>query len=109
MAQVEGQTQAQRRALIIHVEDNVANLIGPGQQGGVVRCVVEGQPETETVELLDEIPSNHKFARRDITAGEPIIKYGLSIGTASQAIRRGQHVHAHNVDSNRGRGDLNQK
>jgi len=106
MAQAQDHTQAALRALIIHVEDNVANLIGPGDQGGVVRCVVEGQAETETVELVDDIPSNHKFARRDIAAGEPIIKYGLSIGTASKAIRRGEHVHAHNVDSNRGRGDL---
>lgn len=106
MAQAQDPMQATLRALIIHVEDNVANLIGSGNRGGVVRCVVEGQSETETVQLADEIPSNHKFARRDIAAGEPIIKYGLSIGTASKAIRRGEHVHAHNVDSNRGRGDL---
>jgi altronate dehydratase small subunit len=33
------------------------------------------------------------------------MKYGLSIGTASQNIKAGDHVHVHNVESNRGRGD----
>lgn len=106
MADARDETKEGLRALIIHAEDNVANLIGPGHRGGVVRCVVEGEAQTETIELINDIPSNHKFARRGIEMGEPIIKYGLSIGTASRAIGRGEHVHAHNVDSNRGRGDL---
>ena len=106
MTQADTQAGATRKALIIGPEDNVANLIGPGSRGDVVRCTVEGRTEVETIELLDDLPSNHKLARRDIRAGEPIVKYGLSIGTASRAIERGRHVHAHNVDSNRGRGDL---
>jgi altronate dehydratase small subunit len=103
-AQKEGQTTL--RALIVHPDDNVANLIGPGRKGDVVRCTVKGREGVETIELLDDLPSNHKLARRDIEAGEPIIKYGLNMGKASQAIERGRHVHAHNVESNRGRGDL---
>ncbi|NUQ63791.1 MAG: UxaA family hydrolase [Pirellulales bacterium] len=97
------------RALIIDPRDNVANLIGPGSKGAEVQCTVERQKETETVRLLDDIPSNHKFARTDIQAGEPIVKYGLSIGRASKAIRRGEYVHVHNIESNRGRGDLQAK
>lgn len=55
-----------------------------------------------TVELLnltalDEIPAGHKIARRDIAAGEPVLKYGQVIGVASQAIAAGSHVHTHNV------------
>ena len=106
MAQEQMQTSAVLRALIVHSEDNVANLIGRGTSGQAVRCTVEGHSDTETIELLDDLPSNHKLARRDIENGEPIIKYGLSIGTASRPIRRGEHVHAHNIESNRGRGDL---
>jgi altronate dehydratase small subunit len=106
MTEAQARAQDALRALIIHPGDNVANLIGPGTQGHLVRCRVEGQEETEMIELLDDLPSNHKLARRDIAAGEPIIKYGLSIGTASRAVRRGEHVHAHNIESNRGRGDL---
>lgn len=94
------------RALIIHPEDNVANLIGAGGKGESVQCTVEGQARTTMIALLDDIPANHKFARTDIKAGSPIIKYGLSIGRASRDIRKGQYVHVHNIESNRGRGDL---
>lgn len=104
--QSRAQAEPTLRALVIHPSDNVSNLIGAGQRGQRVRTTVEGQAGAEDVELVDDIPANHKFARRDIAAGEPVIKYGLSIGTASKAVRCGEHVHAHNIDSNRGRGDL---
>jgi altronate dehydratase small subunit len=87
------------RALIIHGDDNVANLIGPGKKGESVECAVEGREEKTVVTLLDDIPANHKFAPVDIKSGEPIIKYGLNM-------RKGQHVHVHNSASTRGRGDL---
>jgi len=94
------------RAWIIHPDDNVANLIGPGNKGEPVECTVEGEEGTRVVTLLDDIPANHKFAPVDVKSGEAIIKYGLSIGRASCDIRSGQHVHVHNIESNRGRGDL---
>jgi hypothetical protein len=96
------------RALVIHPDDNVANLIGAGRRGDAVTCTVEGQRDTESIELTDDLPANHKLARRDIAAREEILKYGASIGVASRAIRRGEHVHTHNIESNRGRGDLQQ-
>jgi altronate dehydratase small subunit len=96
------------RALIIHEQDNVANLIGTGRQGETVECTVEGQAGTTAIMLRDAIPANHKFARVDIRAGEPIIKYGQNMGRASCDIGQGRHVHVHNIESNRGRGDLPQ-
>ncbi len=94
------------RALIINPKDNVANLIGPGDKGQPVECTVEGEGTKQTVTLLDDIPSNHKFAPADIKSGDTIIKYGLNIGRASCDIKEGQYVHIHNIESNRGRGDL---
>ena len=94
------------RALVIHEKDNVANLIGPGSKGNDVECVIEGKKEKRTIRLLNDLPSNHKLAFTDIKAGEAIIKYGLNIGRASKNIKRGEHVHVHNIESNRGRGDL---
>jgi altronate dehydratase small subunit len=94
------------RALIIHGDDNVANLIGPGKKGEAVACTTEGKPGTRTVTLLDDIPANHKFAAADIHSGGPIIKYGLSIGRASCDIRQGQYVHVHNIESNRCRVEV---
>jgi len=91
-------------ARVISSDDNVANLVGSGKEGQMVTCVVEDQLET-TVRLTESIPANHKFALRDISKGDLIIKYGQPIGTASRDIGKGQHVHVHNVESNRGRGD----
>ncbi len=60
----------------------------------------------ETVTTVEAIPSGHKCARRAIAAGELIFKYGQPIGRATTAIQAGAHVHVHNVESLRGRGDL---
>jgi len=95
-----------RRAMIIHPDDNVANLIGPGAKDDIVECITEGTPKTESITLREDIPANHKFAARDVAAGETIVKYGLNIGRASCDIRQGSYVHVHNIESNRGRGDL---
>ena len=47
-----------------------------------------------------EIPRGHKFALRDIAAGENIIKYGMPIGRATRGIRKGEHVHTQNMKTN---------
>ena len=42
----------------------------------------------------------HKYALRDIKCGEDIIKYGNPIGHAISDIKKGEHVHTHNVKTN---------
>ena len=53
----------------------------------------------DNVEVRDD---GHKYALRDIAAGENVIKYGMPIGHATCAIRKGEHVHVHNVATNLG-------
>ena len=53
----------------------------------------------DNVEVRDD---GHKYALRDIAAGENVIKYGMPIGHATCAIRAGEHVHVHNVETNLG-------
>ncbi len=96
----------QKRALVIDPADNVANLIGSASKGEKIACVIEGQSGSTMIVLRDDIPANHKFAFVDIGKSEAIIKYGLNIGRATSSIHRGEYVHVHNVESNRGRGDL---
>ncbi|MBQ6163006.1 MAG: altronate dehydratase [Clostridia bacterium] len=43
------------------------------------------------------LEDGHKYARRDIHAGENVIRYGYPIGTATKEIRAGEHVHCHNL------------
>lgn len=53
---------------------------------------------------LDNVEVNladgHKYARRDIAAGENVVKYGSPIGHATREIRAGEHVHTHNLATN---------
>jgi len=58
------------------------------------------------VHLQQDIPFGHKFALRNLVQGAPVHKYGQVIGSATQDIQAGQHVHVHNLESRRGRGDL---
>lgn len=91
------------RAIILHENDNVATLIDPGATGETLTIQGPVQPATS---LSTEIPYGHKCAISAIAAGEPIRKYGEVVGQATQAIAAGDHVHIHNVDSLRARGDL---
>ncbi|MBQ8879560.1 MAG: altronate dehydratase [Clostridia bacterium] len=56
------------------------------------------------INKLDNVDINledgHKYALRDIKAGENIIKYGNPIGHATCDIKAGEHVHTHNVKTN---------
>ena len=51
----------------------------------------------DDLEVIDEIPMGHKVALKDIRAGEDIVKYAQVIGVASKDIRKGEHVHSHNM------------
>lgn len=87
-------------ALVISSRDNVATALEPLEAGRVIR--VGGQAIT----VAEATPRGHKIALRTIRAGEAVLKYGSSIGTATSDITAGAHVHTHNVASGRGRGDL---
>ena len=43
------------------------------------------------------LSDGHKYALSDIKKGENIIKYGYPIGHATCDIKKGEHVHTHNV------------
>lgn len=43
------------------------------------------------------IENGHKYALRDIAQGEEVIKYGFPIGKSVCDIKKGEHVHSHNL------------
>lgn len=87
-------------ALVISPRDNVATALQPLEAGQVL--VLGG----ESITIAESTPKGHKIALRLIRAGEQVMKYGSTIGTATCDIQPGVHVHTHNVASGRGRGDL---
>jgi altronate dehydratase len=85
--------------IVISAGDNVATALEALESGRVLAGDV-------AVTVRDAIPRGHKVALIRIAPGAAVIKYGSSIGVATQEILPGAHVHTHNVSSARGRGDL---
>lgn len=73
----------------IHPTDNV--VIARAQLLGGTALAGEG------VTVSGLVPPGHKVATRAIAVGEPVRRYGQVIGTATQPIAPGQHVHTHNL------------
>jgi altronate dehydratase small subunit len=88
-------------AIVISSKDNVATAIKTLLSGESVICT----GKREKIVVADEIPKGHKFATKNIYKGEHVYKYGQIIGTATAMISKGEHVHVHNIESERGRGD----
>ena len=85
--------------IIIHdKKDNVGVVViekvAPNQS---CNCwIMEGDGST-TIEAISEVQLGHKLALVDLNEGDAIIKYGHDIGKVVKAIKKGEHVHVHNV------------
>lgn len=55
--------------------------------------------ENSDVVMTADITVGHKIARKGILKGEKIIKYGVSIGSATKDVAFGEHIHMHNMQS----------
>ena len=96
----------QKSALKLTDSDNVATALFDIVKGDDVIISDSFGKEIDVVKALDDTVRGHKIALIDIAMNERIVKYSHQIGTASQQITRGEHVHTHNLMSARGRGDL---
>jgi hypothetical protein len=85
--------------LVLHVTDNTAVAL---------RDLAAGEHLTaqgRAVRPLAAVRAGHKIALAPIAEGAEVRKYGVVIGTATVDIAAGDHVHVHNVESERMRGD----
>ena len=78
-------------AIVIDARDNVATAIRNLGNASLART------GRGSIPLLQDIQFGHKYALRDIQEGDYVVKYGAQIGRATVPIRRGEHVHVHNV------------
>ncbi|GGW48335.1 UxaA family hydrolase [Arenibacter certesii] len=69
----------------------------------VVCCNIEPgeelQLENVRYVINEFVALGHKIALKDIAMGEPILKFNVVIGSAVRDIKKGQHVHVHNIKS----------
>lgn len=53
------------------------------------------------LKALKDIPLGHKIALQNFEVGDTVTKYGEDIGKVVAAIKKGDHVHVHNVKTKR--------
>lgn len=75
-------------------EDNVAIALNDLNKGE------KHKVNNIKVEIKENIPFGHKVAICDINSSENIIKYGYPIGNAKLDIKKGEHIHTHNLRTN---------
>jgi altronate dehydratase small subunit len=91
-------------AILIREQDNVATAlrdIRPNE-----KIIIGIEDKNKEILIKDHIPYGHKFSVKNISRGESILKYGEVIGRATLDIPTGSHAHIQNIESLRGRGDL---
>jgi len=82
-------------AKMIAEKDNVVTVVADCVAGDEVTVKFQGKETSYTCN--QDVPFGHKIAVADIGKGDKIVKYGESIGSASQDIKKGDWVHTHNV------------
>ena len=85
--------------LIIHDEkDNVGVVvIETTKKGQDCNAWIMENDKSVSIQSKDEIPLGHKIAMVDLNEGDTILKYGHDIGKVVTNIKKGEHVHVHNV------------
>ena len=85
--------------IIIHDEkDNVAVVvIDKTTKNQTCNAWIMENDKTVQIQSVDEIQLGHKIAMIDLNEGDTILKYGHDIGKVVKSIKKGEHVHVHNV------------
>ena len=78
------------RIFKINDNDNVAVALEMIEKGYIENGIT----------AIEDIPFGHKIALFDIEKGENVIKYGNPIGHAKCDIKKGNHIHSHNLETN---------
>ena len=73
----------------LHDKDNLVIALTDLAKGALVPGVA--------VPLPGPVPRGHKLATRAIARGDIVLRYGQSIGQATEDIAEGGHIHSHNL------------
>jgi L-fuconolactonase len=81
-------------AILLHPDDNVLVCCRAVRAGE--RFKINGN---EDIHVLQDTDLGHKLARRSLSAGDKVIKYGAPIGSMKAAVTAGGWIHLHNMKS----------
>jgi len=71
------------------------------KSGQLAKGVYMDSQEPVEVKAVEDIPLGHKIALSDMKVGGTVLKYGTDIGKVVAPIRKGEHVHIHNLKTKR--------
>ncbi len=83
--------EMQRRILKLDPRDNVFIALRDLKKGDIVEFA-----GTE-YELTSDVPAKHKFVIRDLGQGDRIVMYGVTVGTATAPVKRGEAITTRNM------------
>ena len=87
---------------LVHNEgDNVGVAVADIKSGDKLTGACLENGAQFSLSAKDGIPLGHKVALKEIKKGDNVVKYGIAIGKATQPIVTGNHVHVHNLKTNR--------
>jgi altronate dehydratase small subunit len=84
-------------SILINEADDVATAIVELHRGDLGKYTAGSR--LVQIEIREDVPVYHKFAVRNISKSDRVIKYGEVIGQATCDIPSGTHVHTHNLRS----------
>src|SRR5207245_3135294 len=82
-------------AVALDSKDNVATSLRPLSSGSDIQ--ISSSEGDIKMQVIEDIPPGHKLALSNIKSGEHVMKFGEVIGVATKDIRKGTHVHIHNL------------
>ena len=89
--------------LLVHdKKDTVGVVAVEGLKAGTdMLCVLTSDDSSFRLKSRMDVPIGHKIALTDIKSGATVYKYGQDIGKAVADIKKGDHVHVHNLKTKR--------
>jgi (2R)-sulfolactate sulfo-lyase subunit alpha len=89
--------------LLVHdAKDTVGVVVVEGLKAGTdMMAVVTADNSAFKLKCKMDVPIGHKVALADIKKGDTVWKYGQDIGKAVADIKKGEHVHVHNLKTKR--------
>jgi len=89
--------------LLVHDRrDNVGVVVVENLTAGTdLFCVITEDNSEFRTSVNQDVPIGHKVALRDLAVGDTVTKYGQDIGRIVAPVKKGDHVHTHNLKTKR--------
>jgi hypothetical protein len=86
-------TKKTAQAILLHPNDNILVCVAHIYADDKILI------DDELIGIHRDVDVGHKLARRALAVGDKIYRYGAPIGSVTQAVAKGEHVHMHNMQS----------